>query len=57
MLKPTALKGARWVLRGEGGGDAFLLPDRIEARRLTDVNHNEEPGVAHGITTRSKQEG
>jgi hypothetical protein len=27
MLKPTALKGARWVLRGEGGGNASPLPD------------------------------
>ena len=27
MLEPTALRGARWVLRGEGGGNASFLPD------------------------------
>jgi hypothetical protein len=27
MLEPTALKSARWVLRGEGGGNASFLPD------------------------------
>jgi hypothetical protein len=27
MLEPTALKGARWVLRGGGGGNASFLPD------------------------------
>jgi hypothetical protein len=28
MLEPTALKGARWVLRGGGGSNATPLPDR-----------------------------
>jgi hypothetical protein len=27
MLEPTALKGARWVLRGESGSHATSLPD------------------------------
>jgi len=27
MLEPTALKGARWVLRREGGGNASFLSD------------------------------
>jgi len=29
MLEPIALKGARWVLRGEGGGNAAFLPDHL----------------------------
>ena len=31
MLEPIALKGARWVLRGEGGGNAAFLPDQPNA--------------------------
>jgi hypothetical protein len=27
MLEPTALKGARWVLRGGSGSNATSLPD------------------------------
>ena len=35
MLEPTALKGARWVLRRGGGGNASSLSDnpRLDVRR------------------------
>ncbi len=34
MLEPIALKGARWVLRGGGGGNASFLPDRLTYRQV-----------------------
>jgi len=37
MLEPDALKGARPVLRGGGGGDLTSLPDYRKAASLVNV--------------------
>lgn len=45
MLKPTALKGARWVLRGGSGSNATSLPDQSKvSERL-----NGYPAVSHSL--------
>ena len=35
MLEPDALKGARPVLRGGGGGDPIPLPDYGKAKTIS----------------------